>query len=86
MGSPAKLREIVDALSFQIDEAYQYLDTETGQIVMISDEELRAVEEDKDLADYPDWQQEIIRLAQQIFDQPKKSSSCRRNLRSMNTG
>ena len=72
MGSPAKLREIVDALSIQIDEAYQYLDIETGQIVMISDEELRAVENDRDLADFPDWQQEMIRLAQQIFDQPEK--------------
>jgi hypothetical protein len=72
MASPTKLSEIIDALSFQMDGTYQYLNTETGQIVMISDEELTAVEEGEDLADYPDWQQESIRLAQQIFDQPEK--------------
>lgn len=37
---------------------------------MVSDEEVGAAENEADLARYADWQQEIIKLAQQILDQP----------------
>lgn len=66
MSSPIKVKEIADALSVQMDGAYQYLNKETGEIVLVSDEELGAAEEgEKD--NYPEWQQEVIRQAEQII-------------------
>jgi len=66
MSNPIRVKEIADALSVQMDGAYQYLNKETGEIVLVSDEELGAVEMgEKD--DYPEWQQEVIRQAEQII-------------------
>ena len=66
MSNPVKLREIADALTIQMDETYQYLNKETGEIVLVSSEELGAAEEGE-IAGYPDWQQEAIKLAEQII-------------------
>jgi hypothetical protein len=37
------------------NEHHAYLNRQTGELVTIGDEEIRAVEEEHDLADYPDW-------------------------------
>lgn len=68
MDSPLKLGELADAIGFQTDGASQYLNTRTGEIVMVSDEELSAAEEGDDLEDYPDWQQESIEMARRIVE------------------
>ena len=63
MNPPIKLSEIIEAIDLQSDEMVAYLDTRTGQIITISDEEARAVEEGDPLDDYPEWQQDNIRIA-----------------------
>jgi hypothetical protein len=40
----------------------------TGEVVYITDEELRAVEADEPLKDFPAWQQDAIRLAQDMLE------------------
>lgn len=60
------MKEIVDALSFQMDEVHQYLNKETGEIATVTTEELGAAEEGEQ-DDYPEWQQESIKLAEQII-------------------
>lgn len=61
-----KLKDIVETLPLQADEAHHYLDRETGEIVLVMDEELEAAERgDRDR--YPEWQQEVILLAEQII-------------------
>jgi uncharacterized pyridoxamine 5'-phosphate oxidase family protein len=40
MNNQPKLKDIVDALQIQPLEAHFYLDKESGEIVMISDEEI----------------------------------------------
>jgi hypothetical protein len=68
MNPPVKLREIIEAIDFQSDEMAAYLNTRTGQIITISDEEVRAAEEGDPLDDYPDWQQDNIRIARDFLD------------------
>ena len=41
---PVKLKDIVEELSFQSDEVSSLLNTKTGEVVSVADEELRAAE------------------------------------------
>ena len=68
MQVPVKLSAIVEAMEFQTDESSAYLNRRTGAIVVISDEEFRAVEEGRSLEEYPKWQHENIELAREILE------------------
>lgn len=61
-----KLSTIIDALEMPGDEAHAFLDKQTGEVVVLSDEELRAAENDDDPADYPEWQRENIEQAKAV--------------------
>jgi hypothetical protein len=63
-----KLSDIVEGLEFQSDECFSYLNTATGEVVSVTNEELRAAEEDEPLEDFPDWQHEAIRMAKDILE------------------
>lgn len=68
MGKPVWLRSIVDALDMQMPESMTYLNRETGEIVMVMGEEMRAAEEGAPPDDSsPDWQQESYRMAVEIL-------------------
>jgi len=49
------------------NEYHAYLNRQTGELVTISNEEIRAVEEEHELEDYPNWQQEMIPTSQKGF-------------------
>jgi hypothetical protein len=63
MPNRVKLSAIVEAMEMQFDESHSYLDKQAGEVVMLSDEELAAAEDQGDPADYPQWQQDNIELA-----------------------
>ena len=50
----------------QSDEAHTFLDRQTGEVVLLSDEELRAAEDGGDLSDYPEWQRDNIEQAKLV--------------------
>lgn len=68
MNPPVKLSEIIDAIDLQSDEMAAYLNIRTGQIITISEEEVRAAEEGDPLDDYPEWQQDNIRIARDFLE------------------
>ena len=68
MTLPVKLKDVVNAFDMVGDELAQYLDKRTGEIFMITDEEMSAAEEDEPLADYPEWQQESLLKAREILE------------------
>jgi len=68
MPLPVKLKAVVDALEMAGDENRNYLDKRTGEVVVLTKEEMSAAEEDEDPADYPDWQQESILKAQEVLE------------------
>lgn len=61
-----KLSAIIDALETPSDETRAFLDTQTGQVLVLSDEELGAAEDGADLSDYPEWPQENIEQAKAV--------------------
>jgi hypothetical protein len=63
-----KLSAIIDGLECQGEETESYLDRVTGEVLTVSQETLRAVEDEEDLDDSPDWQQEEIENARRISD------------------
>ncbi len=68
MGFPVKLKEIIEAVEFQSDGISAYLNKETGVIVTIPEEEFDAVEDQDPLENYPEWQQDNIKIAREILD------------------
>jgi hypothetical protein len=51
----------------QTDESSSYLNIKTGEVVIISDEESSAAEEDKPIDSFPEWQHELINKAKEIL-------------------
>ena len=68
MTLPVKIKEVVDALDEGSDELSHYMDKRSGEIFLITDEEMSAAEDDRPLSDYPEWQQETILKAREILD------------------
>jgi Uncharacterised protein family (UPF0158) len=68
MTSVVRLQNVVDEMDAVSDEHHAYLNRQTGELVTIGDEEICAVEEDRDLADYAAWQQEAIQKTSQVLD------------------
>ncbi len=68
MAVPVKLKDIVEELSFQSDEVSSLLNTKTGEVVSVADEELRAAENEEPLENFPEWQRDAIRVANDILE------------------
>ena len=58
MTLPVKLKDVVAALDEGGDELSHYMDKRSGEIFLITNEEMSAAEEDEHFSDYPEWQQE----------------------------
>ncbi len=68
MNKPVKLSDIIDAIEIMTDESSSYLNMKTGEVVMITDEEMGAAEEDEPLEEYPEWQRELIETARKVLE------------------
>jgi hypothetical protein len=67
MKAKVKLSAVVDAMDMQSDETHQYLHIPTGELRAVSDEEFSYAEEDEPLDDLPDWQKEVVEVAQKVL-------------------
>jgi hypothetical protein len=67
MATRVKLTDIIGGLETQSDESSSYLNKKTSEVVLISDEELNAAEDDEPIEDFPDWQQDLVRIAKEII-------------------
>ena len=67
MATRVKLDEIIDGLESQSDESSSFLNKKTCEVVLITDEELNAAEENEPIEDFPDWQQDQVRIAKEII-------------------
>lgn len=67
MPTTAVLDDLIDALEEQSDSLLAYLDRDTGEVSLISQESLSLSEaEPEEIASLPDWQKEEAELAVQI--------------------
>ena len=61
------LDEIIEGMELQSEEAGHFLNRKTGEVILITDEEFQAAENDQPLEGFPDWQQENILVAREIL-------------------
>ena len=67
MPATVRLNDIVDALEMQIDESSSFVDCDTGKVVTVPHDLLRAAEESGDeQPDLPEWQKEELEIAKRI--------------------
>ncbi len=63
-----KLTDLIDAIEFHSDESQSFINLKSGEICLISAEELHSAEEDDH--DYPEWQTENIKVAKHYLENP----------------
>ena len=67
MAIRVKLDDIIEGLEFQSDESSSFLNTKTGEVVLITDYAMRAAEDNEPLEDVPDWEQDLVAIAGEIL-------------------
>lgn len=55
-----KLQYLIDEMNMQFEGAFTYLNRMTGEIISVSEENLRMVEEEESIEHLPEWQQEEL--------------------------
>jgi hypothetical protein len=63
-----KLNDLINEIEIQMDETFTYINTQTGEVITLAREELRAAEDEEPLENYPDWQRENIEQAKKIIE------------------
>jgi hypothetical protein len=67
MTTPVQLENLIDALDEQGDTVFAFLDRDSGQIELVSEEALSHSEsEQEEIYSLPDWQKEEVELAVRI--------------------
>lgn len=67
------LSSIIEGTEFQGDESQSYLNILSGEVVLISDEEMRAAERDDDISDQAAWYEEAVNQAKKFLETKKAS-------------
>ncbi len=62
------LRDVVNEMQVFDDESHAFMNRVTGELFTVTSNELRAVEEEHDLEEYPEWQRNSIRKADEILN------------------
>ena len=67
MSIRVKLIDIIEGMESQSDEISSYLNKKTGEVVLISDYEMRAAESNDPIEDVPDWEKDQVLVAREIM-------------------
>jgi hypothetical protein len=68
MPIPVSLNAVVTELDVQDDESFAYINRETGELVTVSREEMFIAENGEPHDSLPEWQQKMVRIAEEILD------------------
>jgi len=60
MSTVISLREVISALEAASDDCTSFLDPETGEIILVTEEERALAEEDEGWEEAPAWQRELL--------------------------
>ncbi|NOU62580.1 hypothetical protein GC096_00790 [Paenibacillus sp. LMG 31461] len=60
---PVKLEDLISEIELQIDDTFTFINTNTGEVITLMREEMRAAEDEEPLEKFPDWQRENIEKA-----------------------
>lgn len=68
MNIKLKLKDIIEEMEIQFEESRSLLNIKTGEIVSVTSEDLRAVEDDKPFDHLSEWEQENRIIAIDVVD------------------
>jgi hypothetical protein len=63
-----KLKDIIKEMEIQFEESRSLLNIKTGEIVLVTTEDLRAAEDDKPFDHLPEWEQENRMIAIDVVE------------------
>jgi hypothetical protein len=63
-----KLNDVIEALESVMDEHAYYIDKRSGEIVLVTDDDIAAAENEELRLESPDWQQESIANAREVLN------------------
>ena len=58
MNIQVKLKDIIEEIEIQFEESRSFLNIKTGEIMLVTSEDLRAAEDEKSFEHLPEWEQE----------------------------
>lgn len=67
MPLPVKLEDVVEALDNAAEGHAYYLNKRTGEVVLVTDDDMQTAEDDELISKYPDWQRESILNAREVL-------------------
>lgn len=70
MSVTVKLNDVIEALEGASENLSFYLDQRSGEIILLTSEDIQAAEDDDLISDYPDWQRESILKARELLRTP----------------
>lgn len=68
MNAAIKLSDLIEAMESQDDESELFVNSRTGEILVFNEEEIMIAEGGDDPDRFPQWQREIIELANAALD------------------
>ena len=63
-----ELAKIVEGIEFQSDESQAFLNLSTGEVIIYTDEEIEAAENDEDLSGHAEWYREAVAQAKEYIE------------------
>ncbi|WP_350343979.1 hypothetical protein PRVXT_000344 [Proteinivorax tanatarense] len=73
MSVVASLDEIVEAMELQSDDDSPYLSLKTGEVVVLSAEDIRHAENEEGIETLPDWQKDSVKIAKEVIEDEEKN-------------
>ncbi|NOU71263.1 hypothetical protein GC098_07475 [Paenibacillus sp. LMG 31458] len=62
------LEDLISEIELQIDDTFTFINTNTGEVITLMREEMRAAEDEEPLEKFPDWQRANIEKAISIIE------------------
>ncbi|MEH7346959.1 UPF0158 family protein [Bacillus sp. JJ1532] len=68
MNIQVKLQAIIEEMEIQFDESRTFLSIKTGEIIVVTSDDLRAAEDEEPFDHLPDWEQEDRKVANDVVE------------------
>jgi len=68
MANKAKIKDIIEEMEMQIDGYRSFINTRTGEVISVSEDDLRDAEDEKPINNLHDWQIVNLEIANEIVE------------------
>ncbi len=68
MNIQVKLQAIIEEMEIQFEESRTFLNIKTGEIIVVTSDDLRAAEDEESFDHLPDWEQEDRKVANDVVE------------------